>query len=143
MPLSSVDAFQLTRIEVVDCGTAVTFAGTVGGVVSAGGGFGAGGGVGLEPEGGGGLPPSPPPQADRARHSDTRVALAIFGCMQDLGVVIYRRNVPPNCGMRRQTRRNARRRLGVTHRDFPEVVCRRTPRCYAFRCRSISAGRRC
>src|SRR5690349_8718131 len=102
MPLSSVDAFQLTRIDVVDCGTAVTFAGTVGGVVSAGGGagggLGAGGGVGLEPEGGGELPPSPPPQADRARHSDTRVALAIFGCMQDLGVVIYRRNVPSKRG---------------------------------------------
>jgi len=65
-------------------------------------------------EGGGELPPSPPPQADRARHSDTRVALAIFGCMQDLGVVIYRRNVPPKRNMRRQTRRNARRRPGVT-----------------------------
>ena len=86
MPLSSVDAFQVTRIEVGDCGAACTFVGAVGGVVSGGGGgggVGTGGGVGFEPEGGG-LSLPPPPQADKARHSDIKVALAIFGCMQIL-----------------------------------------------------------
>src|SRR6185436_7530955 len=111
MPLSSVDASEVTRIEVVDCGTAVTFAGAVGGVVStgggAGGGDGTGGGVGFDPEGGGELPPPPPPQADRARHSDTNVALANFGCMQILGVGCYRANVTSACGDRKSTRLNS------------------------------------
>jgi galactokinase len=40
MPLSSVEAVQLTRIEVVDRAAAVTPEGTVGAVVSAGGGGG-------------------------------------------------------------------------------------------------------
>ena len=37
MPLASVEALQLTRICEADCATAVTFAGTLGGVLSTGG----------------------------------------------------------------------------------------------------------
>src|SRR5690348_15410629 len=66
MPLLSVEADQLTRIEFGDCAAAVTSVGTVGAVVSAGGGGGAGG-VGLSP-------PPPPPQAERARTSDATAA---------------------------------------------------------------------
>ena len=96
MPLSSVDAPQLTNMALADWTTAVTFAGTVGGVVSTGTGAGAGagagdgagagagegaGGGGLDEGGGAELSP-PPPQADKARHSEVSVALAIFRYMQ-------------------------------------------------------------
>jgi len=75
MPLASVEAVQLTRIEFGDCAAAVTPEGTVGAVVSAGGG-GGGGGLGA----GEGLSP-PPPHADNNTPSDARVASTTFRFM--------------------------------------------------------------
>ena len=77
-PVVSVEAAQVTRIEVADCAAAVTFDGTVGGVVSvgaAGGGAGAAGGP--DAAGGGAAPPPPPPQADNKVASDASAANTI------------------------------------------------------------------
>jgi hypothetical protein len=75
MPLASVDAVQLTRIELADCAVAVTPAGIDGGVVSAGGGGDGGGGLGAAP-----LSP-PPPHADKKTPSDATVASTTFRFM--------------------------------------------------------------
>src|SRR5690349_2595465 len=69
MPLASVAASQVRTIDVSDCATALTLAGTEGGVVSDAGG---GGGGGADE-----LSSPPPPQADRPRVSATRAALEI------------------------------------------------------------------
>jgi hypothetical protein len=80
MPLASVEAVQLTRMEVGDCAVAVTPPGTVGPVVSAGGWTGAGGGGGAG--GGAGSEPPPPPQPDNSNPSDTNVASDGFRFMR-------------------------------------------------------------
>src|SRR3982751_5538145 len=74
MPLSSVDAVQLTSPSVADCAAADTPVGTAGALVSGGGGC-----TGWL---GGGEESSPPPQADSQSPSDSNAANEIFRAMQ-------------------------------------------------------------
>src|SRR3954468_7214553 len=96
MPLSSVEAVQVTWIAVVDLAVAVTPEGTEGAVVSAGGMTELAGVLSL------------PPQADNNTPSDASVANAIFRCMQiplSDPITLWAMNLMRACVPRRQTRR--------------------------------------
>src|SRR5690349_6448301 len=120
MPLPSVDAVQLTRIEFGDCAAAVTPVGTVGAVVSAGGGGGAGG---VE------LPPSPPPHADSERTNDASVADTRLRFMRVPGFV-ERSESAVNLTFTPFTRRRRERASDAHYRKSAvgERACRRAPR---------------
>jgi hypothetical protein len=129
MPLASVDAVQLTRIELVDCATAVTPDGMVGGVVSAGGGGGGGGGAGAGGGGAAELPP-PPPHADNKTLSDTNAANARFRFMPIPELVLYAGssvNLTPGAPERRRRARANGASQRKSHGRSEEAACRRAP----------------
>jgi hypothetical protein len=125
----------VTRIEVVDCGTAVTFAGAVGGVVSTGGGAVAATAPGwrrIRSEGGGELPPprlhkrTGPGTATPMSHSQTSGACRFSGWL-----------LPGQCDVSvRRAPSDVQKGAWVRTRSGNAVIgtgCRTTPRCCATR----------